>query len=259
MPMTTAPKNTDKPRRRGRPRKAGNSSGNPRETIVASAIKLFKEKGYAKTSLSEISRQVGIDQSSIYYWFSSKEAILESLFKDQNSQQIIKSIAATDEPYTKKLFALIIFDVVSKCDLPFDFIELEALIHDKKSNFEFVLDDYRTVYQGLVSFIEKGIETGEFKPCNAGERAVAILSVSEGLQHHYHSKIRGELILEASGYTVQNLSPEEIGCMAGKTVLPSLLTDSPDFNQLAEDTLALLAKLSLQEKHNTPEEDQESE
>ncbi len=256
--MTTASQSTDKPRRRGRPRKAGTSSANPRETIVASAIKLFKEKGYAKTSLSEISRQVGIDQSSIYYWFSSKEAILESLFSDQNVKQIIKCIADTDESYTKKLFALIIFDVVTKCDLPFDFIELEALIHNKKSSFEFVLEDYRMVYQGLVSFIEKGIEAGEFKPCNAGECAVAILSVSEGLQHHYHSKIRGELILEASGYTVQNLSPEEIGCMAGKTVLPSLLTDSPDFCQLAEDTLALLAKLSLEKRLDLPEENPEA-
>lgn len=52
---------------------------NQREQIITVANRLFREKGYHKTSVSEIAHEVGMDQSSIYYWFPSKEAILEQV------------------------------------------------------------------------------------------------------------------------------------------------------------------------------------
>lgn len=50
-----------------------------RNKIIAVAIGLFRAKGYARTSMSEIARQAGVDPSSFYYYFASKEALIESI------------------------------------------------------------------------------------------------------------------------------------------------------------------------------------
>ncbi len=208
---------------RGRPRKVGGKGTNPRDHIISTAVKLFRERGYAKTSLSEIARQVGLDQSSLYYWFPSKEAILESIFDIGDPTPVMEHIDSYDLDHTTRLYALIVFDMIKKCELPFDFIELESLAHDNPERFEALFRHYRTYYQAMVSIIEQGIDAGEFIPCNADERTVIILSVNEGLQHHYHAKQRGELILEASGYTVRNYSPESIGRLCAASTLPAFL------------------------------------
>lgn len=59
--------------------KARAKSQETRNNIIAVAIGLFRAKGYARTSMSEIARQAGVDPSSFYYYFASKEALIESI------------------------------------------------------------------------------------------------------------------------------------------------------------------------------------
>lgn len=49
--------------------------------IVEKAAKLFMEKGYAQTSMRQISRATGIDLSNLYYFIESKEEILFRVFE----------------------------------------------------------------------------------------------------------------------------------------------------------------------------------
>ena len=53
---------------------------------------------------------------------------------------------------------------------------------------------------------------------------------NEGLQHHFHAKERGELLLSDSGYTAHNHSPEDIGHMSALSVIPALIPASIDFD-----------------------------
>lgn len=174
-----------------------------RNKIIAVAIGLFRAKGYARTSMSEIARQAGVDPSSFYYYFASKEA--------HSSNR------------AAQLYALIAFDVVHKCELPFDFWELETIANENPSGFEAFFDRYRKLYRTLITIIERGIEEGVFHERPADEQTVVILSTNEGLQHHYHAKHRKELILEASGYSVRDYTPEDIASMTGESILPSLM------------------------------------
>lgn len=84
-------------------------------------------------------------------------------------------------------------------------------------------DRYRKLYRTLITIIERGIEEGVFHERPADEQTVVILSTNEGLQHHYHAKRRKELILEASGYSVRDYTPEDIASMTGESILPSLM------------------------------------
>jgi AcrR family transcriptional regulator len=49
--------------------------------IIKKATKLFMKKGYAQTSMREISKATGIDISNLYYFIKSKEEILFRVFE----------------------------------------------------------------------------------------------------------------------------------------------------------------------------------
>ena len=48
----------------------------PRRKITATALALFAQRGYDGVSVRDICKQVGIKESSLYYHFPSKQAIL---------------------------------------------------------------------------------------------------------------------------------------------------------------------------------------
>jgi AcrR family transcriptional regulator len=50
-----------------------------RDRILNAALDLFIEKGFDKTSLREISEQIGVTKAALYYHFASKEDILMAL------------------------------------------------------------------------------------------------------------------------------------------------------------------------------------
>lgn len=57
----------------------------PRSTrtrIQNVALELFAEQGYDKTSLRELSERLGMTKSSLYYYFKSKDDIVQSLVDD---------------------------------------------------------------------------------------------------------------------------------------------------------------------------------
>ena len=49
--------------------------------IVASAAKLFNEKGYNYTTLADIGTSVGLDRATLYYYIGSKEELLRKLIE----------------------------------------------------------------------------------------------------------------------------------------------------------------------------------
>ncbi|MEU9347970.1 TetR/AcrR family transcriptional regulator [Streptomyces sp. NPDC048278] len=68
-------------RKPGRPRSAPKQHNglSTREEILRTASQLFGEQGYAKTTTRQIAESVGIKQSTMYYHFADKRAILASL------------------------------------------------------------------------------------------------------------------------------------------------------------------------------------
>lgn len=63
--------------------------------ILNMAEALFQQKGYAGTAVSDIVEQVGVSQGTFYYYFKSKEEIIEEIIKRQieKAANSIKKIA----------------------------------------------------------------------------------------------------------------------------------------------------------------------
>src|SRR3954469_26049194 len=58
----------------------------PRALARRTALRLFTEQGYEATSLRQIAEELGINKASLYYYFDSTEAILQSLFDERGSE-----------------------------------------------------------------------------------------------------------------------------------------------------------------------------
>lgn len=52
-----------------------------KKMIEEVALELFSKRGYKAVSIRDIGKQVGIKESSIYYHFSNKQAIMDSLLQ----------------------------------------------------------------------------------------------------------------------------------------------------------------------------------
>jgi AcrR family transcriptional regulator len=60
-------------------RTVGSSAAGTRGRILDGARELFVERGYAGTSIRDISERVGMTKGSLYYHFESKEQLLSAL------------------------------------------------------------------------------------------------------------------------------------------------------------------------------------
>ncbi|MDY6865606.1 MAG: TetR/AcrR family transcriptional regulator [Halobacteriota archaeon] len=70
-----------------------------RNEIIDIAEELFLEKGYEQTAVSDIVKTVGVAQGTFYYYFKSKENVLNSVI-DRHIEEIrvgLEAIAARDD------------------------------------------------------------------------------------------------------------------------------------------------------------------
>src|SRR5262249_9493816 len=122
----------------GRPRNntATAPTTSPRADIVNAATRLFSEKGYAQTTMSDIARAVGLQQSSMYYWFRNKEQLLqETLLVNRAPLEFIAEVAAGSGSPVLKLFRLLRFDTMQLAMSPVDFNEIQRIAHEHRDDF----------------------------------------------------------------------------------------------------------------------------
>src|SRR5690554_3183383 len=80
-----------------------------RGRLLAKAAHLFKEKGYERTTVRDIAREVGIQSGSIFHHFRSKEDILYAVMEETilfNTERMQAALAQAQGP-KEKVLALI--------------------------------------------------------------------------------------------------------------------------------------------------------
>jgi AcrR family transcriptional regulator len=86
--------------------------------ILATASRLFAEKGYSQTTTAEIAREAGVAEGTLYHHFGSKDAIFLTLF-DETMEGYLAGIEAillqgATGRETLSAFARFHFDYVSR-------------------------------------------------------------------------------------------------------------------------------------------------
>lgn len=69
-----------------------------RAEILDVAGTLFENKGFSSTSVDEIVRTAGVAKGTFYYYFKSKEDVLDALVQEVSSKMAEQSQAIADEP-----------------------------------------------------------------------------------------------------------------------------------------------------------------
>lgn len=72
-----------------------------RDALVAAAAKLFREKGYERTTVRDLAEAVGMQSGSLFYHFSSKSEILYEVMRrgiDDLSSAVRLELASCENP-----------------------------------------------------------------------------------------------------------------------------------------------------------------
>jgi AcrR family transcriptional regulator len=54
--------------------------------VLDTAVRLFAEKGYERTTMRDLSKAAGLGLGALYYYFSSKEQLVQAFYEDLNER-----------------------------------------------------------------------------------------------------------------------------------------------------------------------------
>jgi AcrR family transcriptional regulator len=157
-----------------------------KQELIDAATRLFNERGYDQTAVSDIVRDVEVAQGTFYYYFSSKEEILEAViekdmaFLEESVRQIM---CKEDADAAMKINSIVngIISISSSRKEIMDYLheESNAVMHEKME---------RHIIERLVPLVAKVIAEGiraEIFDCeNPTELAEFLLASMVYFFHH---------------------------------------------------------------------------
>jgi TetR/AcrR family fatty acid metabolism transcriptional regulator len=88
------------------------------QRILKAAVKIFAEKGFYNSRVSEIAKEANVADGTIYLYFKNKDDILISLFEEEFGrivENMRKELAKERDPLQKiRIFAITHLSIVSK-------------------------------------------------------------------------------------------------------------------------------------------------
>jgi AcrR family transcriptional regulator len=172
----------------GRPRlhpRAG--LGDPSDEIMAVASRLFGERGVAATTMSQIAREAGLQQSSLYYYFRGKEDVLSAIVAKANviPLALVRRVQRDGGSSPVRLFRFVRGDVAALCALPFDINEVHRFASRDRQRFARYWTERRRLQRTLVSMVRDGIADGMLRDVEPKLTAITIMSNDEAVQNWF--------------------------------------------------------------------------
>lgn len=193
----------------GRPRNQPRARvDDPADEILASASLLFGERGVAATTMSQIAAGAGLQQSSLYYYFRSKEEILAAIVAKANVVPLELVRRVRDEPVEPavRLYRFVRGDVVALCLLPFDINEVHRYAARDRQRFATYWKERRTLQSTLAAIVREGIEDGSLRSVHPRVTALTMMSNDEAVQNWYRYDTRPLRDPQAIGTAVADLT-----------------------------------------------------
>lgn len=109
MPQTTKLSSTEsKPSKPEGSIDRSRQGSDKRKKILESAIRVFADKGYHGTRISDIARDAEIAYGLVYHYFRNKEDILDAIFLERwgGFIETVEAVTREEKPLEEKLFAL---------------------------------------------------------------------------------------------------------------------------------------------------------
>ena len=164
-----------------------------KELILQKAAAMFREKGFAATSMRDLAETVGIEAASLYNHIRSKNEILEAICFDVANRfntniEVIETEHHDSIPKVEKLLRFHIGQMIENYE--------EVYVSDREwkhleepylSNFQTQRRNYRKKFAAI---IENGIRKGEIRNIDAPTAVLIILHAVSGIESWHRSKAR---------------------------------------------------------------------
>lgn len=199
------------PRRTGRPRRDGSRAlGDPTEQILTEAGRLFAEFGVHGTTMASIAAATGLRQSSLYYYFSSRDEVVAALVDRANVMPLAlaRQMVETSGSPAARLLLFVQGDVEALCRLPLDIGEIHRIARRGRDRFAAYWKERRTLERLLAALIQEGISAGEVRSVDPKLAALLVLGNDEGVQNWFRTGTRrraSEISRTAAEVTVGGL------------------------------------------------------
>lgn len=156
-----------------------------KEIILQNAAKMFRERGYAATSMRDLAESVGIEAASLYNHIKSKSEILDSIIEkiSEDCRLHLEELEQKNVSALQKTEAIIRFHTQMMIS---HFEEYSVMInewmHLEAAKLAPFAAERRSYVQKLEAIVQQGIDTGEFKPVVPYVVVLNILSSVRGLE-----------------------------------------------------------------------------
>jgi AcrR family transcriptional regulator len=137
-----------------------------RAEAVRAAARIFAEKGFHGSSTKDIAAELGIQQGSLYYYFSSKEEALEEvcLLGIRAYVHRMDAIAASGEPFEAKLLSVITSHLTSYREnneaLKVHNDQRLYLPEERRTTLKELGSHYRELLEGI---LKEGVDAGALR------------------------------------------------------------------------------------------------
>ncbi|WP_052960388.1 TetR/AcrR family transcriptional regulator [Mycobacterium sp. EPa45] len=209
-----------------------------RGDILVVAARLFAERGYLNTTMTEIARTCGLGQSSLYYWFRQKEDILLGLLAlNRVSLAFARQMVAASGSPAVRLLRLLRLDIGELCSAAVDICEVEVLAEAQPEVFAEFWADTAELHRHMATLISDGITCGEFVDCDPEFAALNICAAEEGVQRRYRNSAAhapgGNSPFRHPDYSREHIADELSamlvrGLLRDPTTLPALRAQAGD-------------------------------
>ena len=138
-----------------------------RQIILEAASMLFIEKGFAGTNINDIADAVGTTRTALYYYFPSKEAMLEALTEEvtEKANALAQSVSGRDELPADEALRLLIRQhagLILSHPVQFRVVERsESSLPEPHRSA--ALGARRALLTHFVRVIQRGIDGGQFR------------------------------------------------------------------------------------------------
>ncbi len=164
--------------------------------ILAAALEMFVEHGYAATKLEDVARRAGVTKGTMYLYFDSKEALFKEVVRTslvssiERGEQMVEAHAGSARELLEALLRLWLEALRESRSLGIPKLMVaEATNFPELSRFYYE-EIVRRGHRLIGRVIQRGIDHGEFRPVNvpyAVRLAVAPILLTAIMQHSLYA------------------------------------------------------------------------
>jgi AcrR family transcriptional regulator len=140
-----------------------NRAESRRDELLAAAVRVFARKGYHTCRVSDIADEAGTSHGLVYHYFSSKDEVLETIFREnwEPLAVAIEEIAATDDDAAEQLRKVVTLVLHAWRRDP-ETVRVLVREISRSPVLQERIGEFQRAFDALEDVIVRGQERGEF-------------------------------------------------------------------------------------------------